>query len=907
MSLADLEKSLAEKFNLKAKPKTWVLPNRVQFPTWLDVTFKYSAPPNIETTNGDCECDTVKCKSQVASLHLFPHQQLVVDYMQFASPYRGILLYHSLGSGKSATSIAAAELLSNYMQVVVMTPASLRGNYVEEIKKYGRQYYSPQQKWLFMPLNTKDTAAVGELADRVQVPMALIKKHKGLYIPHKTSRDAKLFSTFDEVTRRQIEEQIEASITERIAFVSYNGLNKKKIEEMVTNDGNPFDNKCVVIDEIHNLISRVVNKSVIGKALYKLLYNAKNCKLILLSGTPVINYPHEIACIVNLITGPRTMYEVALKKNVSIDALRSVLSGSKYIDRFNVEPNAQKVSFDFLPEGFEFTDRPRVSRTKGSDIKLHTDILAEILVQFKNKDIEISKNPVFKQGESLPSDEEEFNKYFVDVEAGEFYKQDIFMKRILGTVSYYRTFDSDLFPSVQREDVKVAMTDYQFSVYEKSRGEERRKEQLSKGKKSTGDNIFKNTGQVYRFYSRANCNFVFPESIQRPFPSSNHVITKEIDFMAEEEKDTYNNEEDVKLLSKRDFTAEYQKKLTKALAQLDGERNKHLSIEALQTLYSPKFAEVVQRLRKCTGTALIYSQFRTVEGLGVLSMALKADGWAEFKIKKTTSGWSLDVNANDLDKPMFAMFTGNNDESSMLLKIFNNDLDNVPDVIKSNLGEANNLRGKLLKALMITQSGAEGLSLKNVRHVHVLEPYWNHIRIDQVIGRAVRTCSHLSLPPNERNVTVYQYRTVLTDKQLKNSFTLRTQDKSMTTDEYIHDIAERKSKIIMKMMDYVQKSSVDCALNAKYHKNIRCFSYPVNMKPEHIATEFEIARDKELTGVHKKEWSGQVLLTKKGNFIVDPATQVVYDYDLYVEAGRLVKIGTMKVSDDGKSRQIVGE
>ena len=57
-----------------------------------------------------CECDGDVCDEKVDnSVKLFPHQRFVKDYMQFDSPYRGVLLYHELGSGKSGASIAAAE------------------------------------------------------------------------------------------------------------------------------------------------------------------------------------------------------------------------------------------------------------------------------------------------------------------------------------------------------------------------------------------------------------------------------------------------------------------------------------------------------------------------------------------------------------------------------------------------------------------------------------------------------------------------------------------------------------------------------------------------------------------------------------------------------------------------------
>ena len=64
--------------------------------------------------------------------------------------------------------------------------------------------------------------------------------------------------------------------------------------------------------------------------------------------------------------------------------------------------------------------------------------------------------------------------------------------------------------------------------------------------------------------------------------------------------------------------------------------------------------------------------------------------------------------------------------------------------------------GELVQVLFITQSGAEGLNLKSIRDVRIIEPYWNRVRVDQVIGRARRVGSHLNLPPEQHLVNVYE-------------------------------------------------------------------------------------------------------------------------------------------------------
>ena len=46
------------------------------------------------------------------------------------SPYKGILLYHGLGSGKTCTSITIAENLKKEKNIIIMLPASLKNNFI---------------------------------------------------------------------------------------------------------------------------------------------------------------------------------------------------------------------------------------------------------------------------------------------------------------------------------------------------------------------------------------------------------------------------------------------------------------------------------------------------------------------------------------------------------------------------------------------------------------------------------------------------------------------------------------------------------------------------------------------------------------------------------------------------------
>ena len=64
-------------------------------------------------------------------------------------------MYHGLGSGKTCSSIAIAEGFKTKNQIMVMTPASLRVNYLEELKKCGDLLYKKNQYWEFISTKEK--------------------------------------------------------------------------------------------------------------------------------------------------------------------------------------------------------------------------------------------------------------------------------------------------------------------------------------------------------------------------------------------------------------------------------------------------------------------------------------------------------------------------------------------------------------------------------------------------------------------------------------------------------------------------------------------------------------------------------------------------------------------------------
>ena len=269
------------------------------------------------------------------------------------------------------------------------------------------------------------------------------------------------------------------------------------------------------------------------------------------------------------------------------------------------------------------------------------------------------------------------------------------------------------------------------------------------------------------------------------------------------------------------------------------------------------------------GIHMLYSNFRTLEGIGIFKIILDYYGYTEFRIKKENVG-SSDIYKLDFENPyytnksfetktgsligrkFYSLYTGkeNEEEKEMIRNIFNGDLDKIPpslrDDIVTNFFHGNyedlyknkNLNGNLINLLIISASGAEGIDLKNVNHVHIMEPYWHPVRIEQVIGRARRICSHKDLEKDQQNVKVFMYilthNASLLNSEYGQQFTglKEVQDydstlkRAISTDERLYLIMKRKKILMEDFLKSLKISAIDCMIN--YHDKNKCFSFNIN-------------------------------------------------------------------------------
>ena len=355
--------------------------------------------------------------------------------------------------------------------------------------------------------------------------------------------------------------------------------------------------------------------------------------------------------------------------------------------------------------------------------------------------------------------------------------------------------------------------------------------------------VVKSQSNTFKIFSRAICNFGFPEGMDRPYPSDFREALSQMTGekagkkteAGEEEEEPEDADEAEEKKEEAEKPTTYVLAVAEALAKFKAPESAHMfSKEALPKM-SPKFQAIFDRLLESPGPALLYSNFRTVEGIGLLSIAMEQQlNYVKMDLVKTASGWSL--SPETLAKPgpqkRYVLYTGSEDKEkrSVLLKIFNGAWSKLPaslvEQIQTLAGSETNLHGEIVKAILITVTGAEGISLSNVRQVHILEPHWNYVRLEQVKGRAVRICSHMDLPPEERKVDIFTYITKFGEGQ-KIDETLKNKDHGLTTDEQIINLLIAKKQLADAMMNAMKSSAVDCELNETENGGIVCYKQPL--------------------------------------------------------------------------------
>ena len=510
----------------------------------------------------------------------YPYQKFVRDYMRNEAPYRGILVYHGLGSGKTCTSIAASEALyaSAKKKIIVMTPASLRKNFLKEISFCGFRHFQLNNFWV--ALDPKDATTTLFANQILGLSGAYLRTAKHVWVPDFRKPQAESnYTKLNDLERTEIRKQILSIVewhpktnpTGRIRFLNYNGLSTKNLIQMACDPHKFFDNSVIVIDEIHNLtrlMQGMIEPYIIpggkkrkitieeitpnrwkpsvcdentklytrGYLFYRLLLDAQNSKIIGLSGTPLINFPEELGILANVLHGYITILEgeigeVGEEIKKKAEAVGHAHQYTDFVQtKLVTKGGGTHLLLSLLPPGIRkiANDIGVVRIPEEEHIPTIDEVLGSINEAYMSAGIHFT-SPLKARSEALlPPFKEEFKNNFLQGTILAPKHKPVLATRLTGLISFYKGSQLEIMPRVKSDEVvRVPFSLYAQKAYSFKRTPEVKTELEAKGEKGI-DAVFAKVYELgdsasannYKMGSRQACNFAFPPDVSRPAASA---------------------------------------------------------------------------------------------------------------------------------------------------------------------------------------------------------------------------------------------------------------------------------------------------------------------------------------------------------------------------------------------------
>ena len=784
-----------------------------------------------------------------ADFELQPHQAFVKNFLSSQTPYNSLLLYHSLGTGKTCSAIGVCEEMRNYMKqigttkrIIIVASENVQDNFKLQL--------FDERKLKLIDGIWSIRGCVGNklLQDVNPMNMKGIPKDKLISQIKNLINTYYLFLGYGQFANYIIKtmdgsesgledmnynyNNIDTNVNkenskkrnEKSKKINKNEniINKKTIRRL----RNEFDNRLIVIDEVHNIRKTEDNENKkVAINLELLVKSAENMRFVLLSATPMYNSYKEIIWLLNLMNTNDRRGRIDVKdifeKNGEFKKdgedlfirkatgyISFVRGENPYTFPYRVYPNkfAPKNTFPFIPyPKYQMNLKKIKDSDKERILSLYLNIIKDchscgkcqgclykyIINSLRRKEFSITTKkgvvremPNFENMESFG-----YTLLQLPLEALIITYPISGIKEILDSVSKesYSEELSEDFSEINREDTqdqrqieeeqeeKPELVDELLNEQENADDDS-----ITITKKSININNNNNNNNIEKIEKIGGNQIIDPHDL-----TGKKGIERMMDFVDEKsppEKGSY----------------EYKKSTIQKYGKIFSRpqiNNYSIKIKTiLDNIYNPEKNEISD------GIILIYSQYID-SGLIPMALALEEMGFTRYgenvkPLFKTVPSAVVDVRTmkEPSDKKNFmparySMITGD------LRLSPNNDFE-----VKG-LTNEDNKDGNKVKVVLISKAGSEGIDLKFIRQVHILEPWYNMNRIEQIIGRAVRNFSHKDLAFEKRNVEIFMHGTIIENK------------KEEAADLYVYRVAEFKAIQIGKVTRVLKETSVDCIIN----------------------------------------------------------------------------------------------
>ena len=630
-------------------------------------------------------------------------QAIIPNYISTNTPYKGVILMHGVGSGKTMTAIRVAEQFKDQVKkyntkIYVLVPGpNTRENFKKELlTTTGETYLKNKEALNQMTKNDIEKEKKNAIYSALQYYKIL--SYKTFYkkvlgekiVEKKIVGDSKIKSSYRKNTEGEYEREI---VVDRI---------------------NNMNNAILIVDEAHN-----ISGNEYGEALKKIIKNSENLRVILLTATPMINLADEI-----------------------VDLLNFIRPLNDQIQRDKIFTSEKNYAMKIKPGGLEY---------------------------LKNKAVGYIS---FYRG-SIPF---------------------TFAKRVeKGVIP-----NGMLFTPV----IKCFMEPFQYKTY-----------------LETTTNVDDTLDRA----SSAASNFVFPGLSEDKNKLVGYYSTEGMKTVISQIK---TDGDKLRSLIKKLINDASDNKISDAEKEniiFENEKNNItgliLNLKYIK-LFSVKFYNILTRLNKLVidkkgpATAFVYSNLVKAGGMELFAETLLQNGYLEYQddtrnydIKDETIDYKTGLTYSEFKKKKlsdfrpatFILVTGGSDDAG----------EDIPEIkqkiIQEVFNSPNNTDGKMIKFVLGSRVMNEGVTLKNVKEVHIIDVFFNIPKAEQVIGRAIRMCVHEDVINDDYKypqVNVYRYVVALSNKN-KND---------LSTDELLYQKAEIKYLTVKEVERALKEVSIDCPL-----------------------------------------------------------------------------------------------
>jgi hypothetical protein len=800
---------------------------------------------DVDNTKNVEEEAEILCNAQI---ELAPNQQFVRNFLSVETPYNSLLLYHGLGTGKTCSAISVAEEMRDYMkqmgimqQIIVIASPNVQENFrlqlfdERELREIEPGVWNIRactgNKFIkeINPMNMKGLTR-DKIIKQIQ---RLISSHYLFFGYNEFANYARTQASsigisqddavIEEVRRKGASSgatKAKATATATKAKKNRSSAQSAEMETLaieslsVAKLRKLFANTLIIIDEVHNIRITDDNRDKrVAKILYQIVQKVNNVRLLLLSGTPMYNSYKEIVWLINLM---------------NLNDRRATIDIADVFDdrgNFRVDSDGREIGKDLL-----------VRKATG----YVSFVRGENPYTFPYRIYPREHSPEFSLLERLRGGG--------GGDGGGYPRTQLNGRHIdqpIEHIDVYVTRVGDIQEAAYRFTISDMKAMY---IYKKSAMVRRKKAAAAaaavaaaegkgkgKGKKAAASVvpavIDENTVvEVEDFPSFENMDTIGYAAVQKPLEALNIVYphpslieyinnpNDEFDITACIGKEGLRyvmSYEEVGNPSMR-LNFEYRPEFTRAFKLPSGETTTKASsrIFAPENIgrYSAKIKNITDKIMTSDGIILVYSQYID-GGVVPIALALEELGFTRYSVAGGNSSLFRSKPTQNIDS--ITMLPPRQHQLQYPNQPFRPARYSVitgdPTISPDNLYELkaltneNNTYGENVKVVIISVAGSEGLDFKNIRQVHILEPWYNMNLLEQIIGRAIRNCSHKRLPFSQRNVELYLYGSILTNPDIE------------AIDLYLYRLSEFKAVKIGAVSRVLRTSAVDCLLNVQHN------------------------------------------------------------------------------------------